>query len=33
MSTNKFKITEKQIEKLKKKLKEKDGKNAHTAKK
>lgn len=32
MST-KFKITDKQIEKLKKKLKEKDGKNANTAKK
>lgn len=33
MSTKKFRITDKQIEKLKKKLKEKDGKNANTTQK
>lgn len=33
MSSKKFKISKKQIERLKRKLKEKDGKNADTVKK
>lgn len=33
MSTKKFRITEKQIEKLKKKLKEKDGEKSNTTQK